>query len=477
MQHPSQAARSGEYVGSRFNSIEHRSDGKVIVWNSVTGSINSFGSQRGAEVMAILQGTAVDLDDSRLVAYLVRRGLLVPKELDEYEDFRAAAIANHNRSDRLGLILLASEECNFRCVYCYETFSRGVMRPSVRNGVKNLLRRKAPDVKALSIAWFGGEPLHGFTAIADIAPHAKELADKYGCALDSHITTNGYLLSRDRAEKLLEWGVRRFQVTLDGPAEIHDSHRPLAGGGSTFDVILQNLRELQQIDARYAVTIRVNFDRAMALRLDGFLQDLAGQFEHDPRFCVAFHPVGQWGGPNDDELDVFKVKPGHVARLRLLESASEAGVRVSGSLVDACGLGEGVCYAARPYSFVVGANGALMKCTVALDKDRRNVVGELNENGDLVLDQAALARWTEPAFESDATCRECTLLGCCQGMSCPLVRIQGDGRPCTSTPKPALAEELASAPRLRELRVRSEAGGEGSGRTVSRRIARACDPR
>ena len=473
----SAAVRSRRYVGSRFNSIEHQNDGKVIVWNSVTGRINSFGSRRGAEVMEILQGDPVDLEQSRLIAYLVRRGLLVPQELDEYEEFRTHAVASHNRTDTFGLILLASEECNLRCVYCYETFPRGVMRPPVRKGVKELLSRRTPTVDSFSIAWFGGEPLLGFAAIEDIAPHAKALADEHGCSLDSHITTNGYLLSQDKAEKLLNWGVSRFQVTLDGPAELHDNHRPLANGGSTFDTIRQNLRGLQQIDKQYSVTIRVNFDRETARRLDGFLQDLAHDFSSDPRFSVSFHAVGQWGGPNDDELDVFKAKPGHIQRLRLLETATAAGVQISGSLAQACGFGEGVCYAARPYSFVVGANGALMKCTVALDKDPRNVVGKLSENGDLILDQSTLSRWTEAAFESDSTCQQCSLLGCCQGMSCPLVRFGSEHqRPCTSTPKPALAEELAAVPVLKELRVRRATDADDGGADAGvRRMIRACD--
>src|SRR3712207_7092344 len=32
--------------------------------------------------------------------------------------------------------LLASEDCNFRCTYCYEDFARGTMQPEVREGIK-----------------------------------------------------------------------------------------------------------------------------------------------------------------------------------------------------------------------------------------------------------------------------------------------------------------------------------------------------
>ena len=43
-----------------------------------------------------------------------------------------------------------------------------------------------------------------------------------------------------------------------------------------------------------------------------------------------------------------------------------------------------VCYAARPYNFIVGASGKLMKCTIALDTQDANVLGRIT---------ARRARW------------------------------------------------------------------------------------
>ena len=446
----SEAQRHG-YVSSRFNSVGVASDGVVVVWNSLTGRINSFGPEHSAKVLNVLENGAPSLD-SRMAAYMADRGLLVKDPGREYEKFRTQALEQHHRTDVLDLILLASEECNFRCSYCYETFPRGVMEPEVRLRVKKLLSSKVPLMQRFSIAWFGGEPLHGFDAIAEIAPYAKKLAGEHGVQFHSHMTTNGYLLDREKAEKLIEWGVSRFQVTLDGPAEIHDKHRALAGGGRTFDVILENLCSLQEIEGDYFAMIGVNFDRETADRLDGFLEQVARQFGKDDRFAIRFHPVGKWGGPNDSELDVFGARHGQVKRLNLLHVAGGNGMTIKGTLLDACGAGDGVCYAARPYNFIIGANGAVMKCTVALDTDDRNVVGWIKEDGTLDLDQRLLKQWVQPAFESDSVCQDCSVLASCQGMSCPLVRIEHGRRPCVSTPKPALAEEVLSVPGLKELR-------------------------
>ena len=41
-------------------------------------------------------------------------------------------------SRRLQLILMPTEQCNFRCTYCYESFSNGRMSQEVQDGVAAL---------------------------------------------------------------------------------------------------------------------------------------------------------------------------------------------------------------------------------------------------------------------------------------------------------------------------------------------------
>ena len=129
----------------------------------------------------------------------------------------------HYRQDVLELILLASEDCNFRCTYCYEDFQRGTMLPSVREGVKKMVERRAPHLKQLTVGWFGGEPLYGFQAMEDLGPFFIDIAEKHSIRYVSHITTNAYLLTPDVAEKLMAWQVLNFQITLDGMREQHDA--------------------------------------------------------------------------------------------------------------------------------------------------------------------------------------------------------------------------------------------------------------
>jgi uncharacterized protein len=127
--------------------------------------------------------------------YLYDRGYLVNKGTDEFRRVQSLISQQHYRTDVLELFLLASEDCNFRCVYCYEDFTRGTMLPEVREQVKKLVALKIKGLQRLSISWFGGEPLYGFDAVADLAPFLAKTAEENGVAYDSNMTTNGFLLT------------------------------------------------------------------------------------------------------------------------------------------------------------------------------------------------------------------------------------------------------------------------------------------
>ena len=106
--------------------------------------------------------------------------------------------------------------------------------------------------------------------------------------------------------------------------------------------------------------------------------------------------------------------------------------------------GSQVCYAARPYNLLIGADGKVMKCTVVLDTDERNIVGRVTPEGELILNPDRLGLWTEPAYERDTQCQKCVMLPTCQGISCPLVRIQANTQPCVPTRRYAKRQMLES---------------------------------
>ena len=82
---------------------------------------------------------------------------------------KAHQIASFFRNDQLQLILLPTEDCNFRCVYCYQNFEVGRMRPQVVDGIKHLVERRIGSLRVLEIGWFGGEPLFAYDIVLGLS--------------------------------------------------------------------------------------------------------------------------------------------------------------------------------------------------------------------------------------------------------------------------------------------------------------------
>lgn len=444
------------WVSSRYTIRATAEDGRLILWNSLSGSMSVFKAEQEQQVRALLKGKGVESRKEGLVGYLVDRGFLVQKGSNDYRRFLHAFGKQHYRNDRLELILMSSEDCNFRCKYCYEDFARGTMLPEVRQGIKRMIEQRIGSLSELQVSWFGGEPLYGWAAIEDLGPFLAEVSEKHGVRYFSYATTNGYLLTPDKVDKLFAWKINGFQITLDGAPENHDCNRPARDGSGTFWTIFENLKSMAKRSDPFFVSLRVNIDPTNVGRMNEMLDLASHEFQGDPRFRLDFHPVGRWGGQNDEQLEVCGVDEQARLLLKLHEAAHERGLRVR-NLQTAHKMGGQVCYAARPYSFLIGASGQVMKCTVVLDKDDHNIVGHITPEGSLVLNQDRMALWTEPSFQRDEQCQKCAVLPSCQGISCPVPRIHEDRRPCIPTRKLAktllvkAVEQMPSQTQVRKI--------------------------
>ncbi len=452
------------WVPSRYNVRATADDGRLVIWNTLSGSITVFKPEDRERVIDLLQKRGFEAPREKVVAYLADRGYLVKKGTNEFRVLQTLFGQQHYRTDALELILMSSEDCNFRCKYCYEDFARGTMTPEVRESIKNLVRKRIKKLNRFHVAWFGGEPLYGWAAIEELAPFFQEIAAEHGVPYGSNMTTNGYLLTPDVADKLFAWGCRRFQITLDGLPEHHDHSRVGRDGSPTFAQIFENLKSLARREEDFMVALRVNFDQANAGGLSKFIDMLAAEFSGDTRFNLNLHAVGKWGGPNDAALNVCGAEDAHSVEREIMAQARSQGLHF-GSLRDAAPMGSQVCYAARPFNFLIGATGKVMKCTIVLDKDESNVVGSLTPEGDMLLDDDRMGLWTEPAFEQDGQCRRCVMAPNCQGIHCPLIRIQDDTQPCIAARKHPREELLGilDAPNVKERHVAAATSAPANG--------------
>lgn len=305
------------------------------------------------------------------------------------------------------LIILPTEKCNFRCTYCYEDFAAGRMKQETILGIKALLERRCANLRYLNISWFGGEPLTAKDIVVEISKYATSLVYRYPqLRYVGDMTTNAYLLDYETVSSLANVGVRNYQISLDGPREIHNKSRLRADGSSTYDQIWANLLAIRYSSLPVSVTLRIHFTVDTLILLDPLIEDIKREFMPDSRFSVLFKAVERLGGPNDASIKLFSEveKEEAIKSLQTKLFGENLASPQNNSLTD-----NYICYASRPNSLVIRANGDVGKCTVAL-YDERNKIATLQPDGTLKLIPGRLAPWVRGIETLDPDTLTCPLM-------------------------------------------------------------------
>jgi uncharacterized protein len=298
-------------------------------------------------------------------------------------------IINSSISNKvLHLILFPTEACNFRCVYCYETFQYEKMNAATIEGIKKFLKIRIPELKSLHISWFGGEPLLAMNIIEDISIYILNLLNKYPeCIFHADITTNAYELTLPIFEKLCQFKIGLYQISFDGPREQHDKKRILANGKGTFDRIWTNLINLKCTDKQVSFLIRLHLDKTNLPHIHSFMEDYKKIFGDDNRFRLFLRPLSQLGGKQDMALKTFSGEEGKMVVEQLARFTESINIK-NKTFSDF----PKICYASKLNSFAIRADGTINKCTVALDREY-NKVGQISRNGTLKIHKKKLFEW------------------------------------------------------------------------------------
>ena len=170
--------------------------------------------------------------------------------------------------------------CNLRCIHCRATATE-LSSPS------DLSTPRALDIIS-QIAGFaspilvlsGGEPLYR----ADIFNLARFATDK---GLRVALATNGTMVTREIARRIVAAGVKRVSISLDGAdALTHDTFRGIPGA---FDAAVYGLRNLK--DLGMSVQINMTIARHNARQLPAVLE-LARGLGADALHTFLLVPVG-----------------------------------------------------------------------------------------------------------------------------------------------------------------------------------------
>lgn len=382
------------------------------LYNSATGNYLVLNEDLGGLYRRVCDGT-VPREEA---ASLFRTGFVVDDCVDEVAAVgRAFAISRVKRFAPL-LTIAPTMDCNFGCAYCFESHTRGVMPEAMQDHLVAFARslcERIGGAPPLAVTWFGGEPLMGLPAIERLSGTFLAMRDAGEVqGYTANIITNGYGLTPKTCEVLARCEISQIQITLDGPARIHDGRRFLKRSrGQTFQRIVDNIANVPET---MAIVVRMNVDR-----------------DNKESFAELFEELDAAGVLDRVSVDLAQIEhfSRHPAAPSLLSSREFAAFKLSA--IDACQargwplLGDtplpsitGVCQVDSANSFVVSAEGALYKCPVELGNNG-HCVGRVDDPDSW--HRIAKTPLTERDPLDDAECRSCALLPTCMG-SCPLVR-------------------------------------------------------
>jgi len=144
----------------------------------------------------------------------------------------------------MNLLLFLSDRCNMACDYCFlDLNGRPGAVLSEGDASRALDRHLAAHGPRARVTILGGEPLlHPELALA-VARRARAGGAK------TTLVTNALKATPALASELAGLGVE-LSASVDGPAEVHDAHRRMAGGAPSHAAVAAALERLDPRDWR-----------------------------------------------------------------------------------------------------------------------------------------------------------------------------------------------------------------------------------
>ncbi len=403
---------------SRFTHITPYS-GEYIYYNSARGTSSMVMLDKD-----IRKCSCTSLDDVA-ISRLRENGHLVGNDTDE-EQILQALQESFDHRNYLNLIILPNEECNFRCVYCYETLKHRVMDDTTVDSVIRYVANNLSRFNSLHVDWFGGEPLLSMKTIMKMSKTFIEICHKNKKGFTASMTTNGYCLDLETFRALRKCNVTLYQITIDGYRDVHDAQRPLHNGNGTFDRIMENLKSIKENirSHTFEIILRTNCSLKHLDTFDIYLEELSRVFGDDKRFTVLLRPVMDWGG---ERVKQFR---NEMIGIESLQVFAEAFMKKQRSVLlpqhtSSLEPLDSVCYAGNKNSIAIDSRGDLFRCTCDFDNNRNSKIGTLC-NGECKFDDIeCLERWNSNTKYRRTVCNTCDILPLCLGDHCPGYRLAG----------------------------------------------------
>jgi uncharacterized protein len=194
------------------------------------------------------------------------------------------------------MIKCVGSACNLNCDYCYYLSKQDLLQtraPRIDMAqIAHLIQQvlDAQDTPDITFTWHGGEPtLLGVDFFRQVVATQKALLPPGRRALND-LQTNGTLIDAEWAAFLAE-AEFLVGVSVDGPAALHDAHRPGKQGQPSLAATLQGIGHLRRARVPFSTLTVVNRDSpTRADAIYRFLRDEVGSTVMQFIPCVEPRP-------------------------------------------------------------------------------------------------------------------------------------------------------------------------------------------
>lgn len=358
-----------------------------------------------------LKGNPDTYKDYKFADFLLSSRIIVKRQEDDLNIYLSDVLKNKYNSADVSLTILPTRGCNFGCIYCYEQERPMVTMNADTEAAIVQFVQSNKQMKRLNVTWYGGEPLIYFGSIERLSRAFLALGVEYA----AKIVTNGYLLTKEKADLFAELAINDVQITFDGPESIHNERRPLLGGQPTYRTIMENLKYLLQVNPSVHVDIRTNIDRRN--------MEMYAEFYDSFKSEISCDRVNLYPGFVSDLLSSECVSPEH--------NISEGGYKAQFALdlFDRYGIEiksflprfrRHSCVGSKYFAFVIGPEGEIYKCWRMVGNPEQTL-GNVREG---IKNMAGFADYITGAdYTRDPKCLNCEFIALCGG-GCPLVRLR-----------------------------------------------------
>ncbi|MDD3821525.1 MAG: radical SAM protein [Bacilli bacterium] len=315
------------------------------------------------------------------IKVLIKEEFLIDKNIDEKQQFLKALQAEWQENKHFCIHILPTTACNFSCPYCYQC---GIERDyfldteklnKTINYIDNYLEKKEMSWATLII--HGGEPTVYWEPVIKLLPKINQVFKKYKVSYNTQIVSNGYNLTKEKIDLLAKYNWNRFQVTLDGPAYIHDNRRKLKNGMGTFDKIVENIRYAIENNKIKQVSLRINYDNNNIKYIPELLKYIKRNFDIN-RIILSFGFISNTIG--DSEANKYVLK--HAIDYADIKDTYTKLYKIAidlGFAMDDLFMFDGMCTAKLDNAMVISADGNIYKCLSGVGR-KEFVVNTIDSN-------------------------------------------------------------------------------------------------